>query len=229
MSSTITQTEVQAVPKAPPIAIKPTEKPKHELLRSTSIEKIKRFNSFICSQNYYILPSLLTWLKTSQTVLQSTAERTIFCFKYLFVSDVLHKAIVAKTRTWVASSTDQVKTGDFLLAIEVLARSAQNRVAVAYRDISNALLRVAVYFSVVFIYLQLIFCGYLLCLTLVPSGLIFLIVCLYTVCHMHYRLNSLYVQKEELKMKEGRTNRRQSRTKEKKVLGGRTISNFNLF
>lgn len=191
MSSTITQSELQTVPKAP--INMPVEKPKPELIRSTSIEKIKKFNSFICSQNYYILPSLLTWLKTSQTVL-----------KYLILTTVLLKP---------ADLTTQL-----IASCKILYENLQRRLFVF-----------AVYFSLIFIYLQLFVCAYLLCLVFLPIGFVFLIVCLYTVCHLYYRMNSAFLKNAERKLKESNNKKvRQSRPKKRDILKGRTISNFNV-
>lgn len=191
MSSTITQSELQTVPKAPiNMAI---EKPKPELIRTTSIDKIKKFNSFICSQNYYILPSILTWLKTSQTVL-----------KCLIFSSVL------------------LKPSD--LTAQLIAT-----VKINYENIQRRLLAIAVYFSLGYIFLQLLVCAYLLCLVFLPAGFVFLMVCLYTVCHLSYRLNSNYAQNEERKLKESANKKvRQSRPKKRDILKGRTISSFNV-
>lgn len=191
MSSTITRSELQTVPKAP--INMAMEKPKPELIRTTSIDKIKKFNSFICSQNYYILPSLLTWLKTSQTVL-----------KYLILSTVL------------------LKPSD--LTAQLIASVKSN-----YENIQRRLLAIAVYFSVGYIFLQLLVCAYLLYLVFLPAGFVFLMVCLYTVCHIYYRLNSSYVQNEERKLKESASKKvRQSRPKKRDILKGRTISSFNV-
>lgn len=194
MSSTITQSQLQTVPKAP--INMPLEKPKPELIRSASIEKIRKFNSFICSQNYYILPSLLAWLKTSQTLLQETAEKTIFYIKNLIISSV------------------------FLLLPAVRA---------IFDNFRRKLLVVGVYFAVGFIFLQLLVCAYLLCLVFLPAGFLFLMFCLYAVCHIYYRLNSSYVEVAERKLRESVNNKRQSRPQKKRdILKGRTISNFNV-
>lgn len=198
MSSTITQSELQTVPKAPSTA--PMEsKPKPELMRSASIEKIKKFNSFICSQNYYILPSLLAWLKTSQTVLQEAMEKTIFYFKYLILGIVLFKS---KTK--------------ILTTLQVLLDELHRRFFV-----------LVVYFSIGFIFLQLLVCAYLLCLVFLPAGFVFLMVCLYTVCHLYYRLNSSYIEVAERKLREG-NKKRPTRPRKRDILKGRTISNFNV-
>lgn len=174
------------------------EKPKPELVRSTSIEKIKKFNSFICSQNYYILPSLLAWLKTSQTVLQDTMETTIFYFKYLVLSTIL------------------MKPSKVLEIVKII-----------FEDLRRKFFVLMVYFSFGFIFLQLLVCAYLLCLVFLPAGFVFLMVCLYTVCHMYYRLNSNYVEVAERKLREG-NKKRQSRPRKRDILKGRTISNFNV-
>lgn len=204
MSSTITQSELQTVPKAP--INMPVEKPpKPELIRTTSIDKIKKFNSFICSQNYYILPSILAWLKTSQTVLQQTMETTMFYFKYLIISSVLFKPADVKTKLITSFN-------------------------IIYKNLRHKLFILAVYFSVGYIFLQLLVCAYLLCLVFLPIGFVFLMICLYTVCHLYYRLNSSYLQNAERKLRECNSKKvRQCRPKSRRdILKGRTISNFNV-
>jgi hypothetical protein len=79
MSSTVSTTEVQTISKKVMTPRKADDKTQR-LVRTSSLEKIRRFNSFICSQQYYVLPALLAWLKSSQTVLQSSTEKTIFFF-----------------------------------------------------------------------------------------------------------------------------------------------------
>lgn len=196
MSSTITQSQQRTVPKAS-ISMTP-EKLKPELVRSTSIEKIKKFNSFICSQNYYILPSLLTWLKTSQTVLQDTMETTINYFKYLVLSIIL------------------LKPARVLELIKVY-----------FADLRRKFFVLLVYFSFGFIFLQLLVCAYLLCLVFLPAGFVFLMVCLYTVCHMSYRLNSSYAEVAERQLRAS-NKKRLSRPNKRDILKGRTISTFNV-
>lgn len=201
MSSTITQSELQTVPKSSPAM--PSDKPKRELTRSTSLEKIRKFNSFICSQNYYILPSLLAWLKTSQTVLQRTAEKTMFHFKYLLVSGLLH------LQAWTLRLSGAI-----------------------FEDLKRRLFVLAVYASLGFILLQLLACAYLLCVVFLPAGFVFLVVCLYSVCHLGYRLNAWYAESAERKMRAGGNPgdaRRESRPRKRDVLKGRSYSNFNLF
>lgn len=72
MSSTITETEQQSVPKTQIKLTKKTEK----LTRSGSIDKI---NAYICSHNYYILPAILYWIKAS--FLHSTVEKCLIQVK----------------------------------------------------------------------------------------------------------------------------------------------------
>lgn len=192
MSSTITQSQLQTVPKAP-INMMPVEKPKPELIRSSSMEKIKKFNSFICSQNYYILPALLTWLKTSQTVL-----------KYLILSTVL------------------LKPSD--LTIKLIANLKN-----IYENLQRQLFLITVYCSVGFIFLQLFVCVYLLYFVILTVGFVFLLVCLYTVCHLHYNINCFFLKKEECKLKKSASKKvRQSRPRQRDILKGRTISSFNV-
>lgn len=224
MSSTITQSETQMVPKAT-LRPKFTKKPKPELLRTTSIEKIKKFNTYICSQNYYILPSLLVWLKTSQTVLQCTTEKTLFYFKTLLLSSVLYKDLEAKAKTKALQK--KVSTKEIL---QIVVVGVRDRIKVVCDDIKNKFFSLVVYFALMFILVQLLACAYSLCIVFLPVGLIFLLVCLYSICHIMYKVNFSYLQRAENKRRESRKPRttRPSRSK-KPILGDRTISNFNLF
>lgn len=207
MSSTITQSELQSVPKTPiNLKMTPEIKPKPELIRTTSIDKIKKFNSFICSQNYYILPSILAWLKTSQTVLQQTMEKTLFYFKYLIISCVLFKPT------------------------DLITEKLIENLKIIYNNLKQKVFILTVYCSVGFIFLQLFVCVYLLCLVFLPIGFLFLMTCLYTVCHIYYRLNLSYLKNSERELRECNNKKvRQSRPKNRRnILNGRTISNFNV-
>lgn len=226
MSSTITRSEVQAVSRAACTPIKSKDKKKPELQRSSSIEKILRFNSYICSQNYYILPSLLAWLKTSQTVLQSTTEKTIFFIKSLLMTSVMYKLLTETVRKHITEKVQKKDASELLRAVLVVL---SNLLKSVYKNIERRVLSLAVYVSLALIFGQLVLCTYLLCLVFVPAGLVFLLVCLYSICHMQYKLNFSYVQRAELKKKASvKKITRPSRPK-KPILGDRTISNFNLF
>lgn len=221
MSSTITQSETQVVSKAT-LRPKFTKKPKPELLRTTSIEKIKKFNTYICSQNYYILPSLLAWLKTSQTVLQSTTEKTLFYFKTLLISTVIYKDLETK-----AKEVRMQKTASTKEFFRNITTAIKDYIKVLCDDIKDRLLSFMVYVAMTLLLVQLVACAYFLCLVFLPVGLIFLLICLYSICHIMYKVNFSYLKRAEDKRRESRKGRT-SRPK-KPILGDRTISNFNLF
>lgn len=224
MSSTITRSEMETVHKRKPSTItKPHQKPKPDLVRSTSMEKIRRFNTYICSQNYYIFPSILAWLKTSQSVLQSTTEKTLFFFKTLLVTSVFYRTVEAKARRQLKSNLDAL-TGLIKLVFYALFTGLK----VVYDSLKNILFKSAVYSSIVLIYGQLLLCAYWLCQYFMPIGLAFLLVCLYSIVHLLHKVNFAYVQRQEKKMREKKSER-QSRPRSKNILGDRTISNFNLF
>ncbi|XP_071057198.1 uncharacterized protein [Onthophagus taurus] len=62
---------------------------KKQFNRNPSLEKIINFNAYICSQNFFILPALLTWMKTSQSILQAYSEKCTNLVKNLIKLDFL--------------------------------------------------------------------------------------------------------------------------------------------
>ncbi|KAH0818433.1 hypothetical protein MTP99_006692 [Tenebrio molitor] len=162
MSSTVSTTEVQTISKKVMTPRKADDKTQR-LVRTSSLEKIRRFNSFICSQQYYVLPALLAWLKSSQTVLQSSTEKTIFFFRSLLFTHFLYKLCQLEFRTIVSNGL-------------LLVRKQ-------FREI--CLLKWAVYATALVLSAQLFLCFYLLCNTHVPNGLAFLIVCWFYIIYLN--------------------------------------------
>lgn len=185
--------------------------PQHaKFVRSASIEKIIKFNAFICSQNFYFLPALLAWLKTSQSNLQPTLEKGLITLKFYLFTTYLYSAVLNKVlegqqsaRKIVADLTEAVKT----------------------REANRKILSVTVYLTLASLAFQLIWCVYKLSYALLPSGLAFLCCCIYAICHINMQICSEYIAKqakqEEIDAK--------PRLNARKILGDRTISNFNLF
>ncbi|KAK5638687.1 hypothetical protein RI129_012982 [Pyrocoelia pectoralis] len=54
-------------------------------MRSASIDRIMQFNLYICAQYYYPLPAIISWLKSSQTMLHAQFDRYITLFKTTFM------------------------------------------------------------------------------------------------------------------------------------------------
>ncbi|EFA05344.1 uncharacterized protein LOC662907 [Tribolium castaneum] len=148
-------TEVQTISPAPPVRKMASKS--QRLVRTSSLEKIRRFNSFICSQQYNILPALLAWLRSSQAVLRK-AEKTILFFRALFFSHFLYKIYQFEYRT----------------SFENLRKH-------------TLVLKLAVYATAVVLLAELGLCFYLLCSTHVPSGLVFLIISFFYIIYLNVR------------------------------------------
>lgn len=163
MSSTMSTTTTQTLQTPSPYPRKISEK-SQRLVRTSSLEKIRRFNSFICSQQYNILPALLAWLRSSQSVLQK-AEKTIFFFRSLLFSHFLYKIYQFNFRACFTNS------------VKVFHKQIRTTFA----------LKVAVYFTAFVLVAELGMCFYLLCNTHVPSGLIFLMVSFFYIIYLNVR------------------------------------------
>lgn len=190
MSSTISQTELATLSTAAVAPLRMDEK-QMKLVRTSSIEKIKRFNSFICSQQYYILPAILSWLKSSQSGLQSSTEKTIFFFRSLFFKSMLYKYFVIGIKTsgvWIPeelhNNVVNIKTGKTNLR-DIFTKCLE----------SNLLLVAAVYGACVIILVQFATTIYLLYFTLVPYGFLFLVGCMLTIKYICYKTLFFYLSK----------------------------------
>ncbi|XP_044261072.1 uncharacterized protein LOC123009037 [Tribolium madens] len=94
----MSSTEVETISKLQSPPRKMASK-SHHLVRTSSLEKIRRFNSFICSQQYNILPALFAWLRSSQSVLQK-AEKTMLFFRALLFCHFLYKIEKLRKQTF---------------------------------------------------------------------------------------------------------------------------------
>lgn len=190
MSSTISQTELAPLSTAAVAPLRMDEK-QMKLVRTSSIEKIKRFNSFICSQQYYILPAILSWLKSSQSGLQSSTEKTIFFFRSLFFKSMLYKYFVVGIKSsgvWIPeelhNNVVNIKTGKTNLR-DIFTKCLE----------SNLLLVAAVYGACAIILVQFATTIYLLYFTLVPYGFLFLVGCMLTIKYICYKTLFFYLSK----------------------------------
>lgn len=180
MSSTITSTQVQTLPSRV-IPCKMDNK-SARLVRTSSLEKIRRFNSFICSQQYYILPALLTWLRSSQSGLNSSAERTIFAFRSLFFNTFFYNLHEIEFKSII--------TNNLILVLK--------RIESTYKNIeSTFLLRISIYLTALILVLELGLCFYILCNTHVPSGLVFLIVCWFYIIYLKYKQSMFFTLEQD--------------------------------
>lgn len=156
------------------------------------METIKRFNTFICSQQYYILPAILSWLKTSQSGLQSSTEKTIFFFRSLFFKSMLCKYFVIGIKSsGVWSPTDlninivNIKNSTKTKLSDIITKSFD----------SNFLLAAAVYGACAIVILQFLTIIYLLYITSVPYGFLFLIGCLVATKYIYCKSLFYYISK----------------------------------
>lgn len=228
MSSTITKSQQQQLnlqDNSTPTIRKtktPTTKTKREhFTRKSSIERLKQFNTFICSQHYYILPALLYWLKSSTTILQATIETCI----------LLAKKFIFNATINLNNRCNNIK---MLIAIKY------NSLNVIYDTTKHALFVISVYTTIFAIFFQLLLCIYLLSSTFLPGGLIFLFTCVYLISQINFNV-LIHMSKKEKQMKiERKTSRRdlylnqkeivnRNIIKPKQLLCNRTISNVNLF
>lgn len=167
-----------------PTKLKMEEKPAR-LVRTSSIEKIRRFNSFICSQHYFILPALISWLKSSQVALHSQYEQKIYFFKSLIFNTYFYKLFLQNCKNVTTTKAAQIQQVH-LNHIQVLVSNFFSTFSKSFE--STFVLKVAVYLASLFIVVQLLFCIYLLALIHIPNGLYFLISCLLYINYIGFKL-----------------------------------------
>ncbi|GJQ72495.1 hypothetical protein Trydic_g5037 [Trypoxylus dichotomus] len=203
--------------------------------RTSSLESIIRLNTYICSQSFFILPSILAWLRTSQTVLTSYAEKCTTTIKSAVYSSIVYKIIEAQF-TIVAIAFKGVSIFEpkqLLGALNVILIETNRSLERIPENVKRKMLKATVYFSFFFIFLQLLVCLLRLSWVSVPYGLIFLLGCLATISFANFQCLR-FIEIEEL-LKEEDTNAAASTHVSRKyirrrdILGKRTISNVKLF
>ncbi|XP_030747381.1 uncharacterized protein LOC115875930 [Sitophilus oryzae] len=177
MSTSISTTQTATVlPKAVSSLKKSEEKP--PLQRSSSIETIKRINTIICSPQTYILPAMLTtWLKTGQTGLQSSTEKTIFMFRSLLFGYLLQKFVSVWRKSGVSKSN-----------ITIQKTSAQ-LTAKLFESFPSFFISVAFYLVTLLLIAQIVLCVLLLNQCLLPYGMHFLFATATYIAGLGYKIN----------------------------------------
>lgn len=247
MSSTITQVQRRAVPQLSEsqnefLTDKIVLKKRENFTRSTSIEKLKKFNQIICSQHYYILPSLLLWLKTSQTLLTSNVEKCIAYIKSMFLICTIRecfekvKKLDAKDKSFAAIC--ELSTKELLPVLSLLLYRIKLNLSLIYEDIKHYTLIATIYLGVSLIFFQLIGCTVLIFFKLPPLGFLFLIGCVLLMSKIAVKVmfQNIWLKKQQ-KLLNKTLNRNpeiktiEERRKIRKQLNliGKTISNVKLF
>lgn len=137
------------------------EKPTSKLIRTSSLERIKEFNTYICAHNYFFVPTLLNWLKTSQNGLESNLDVFAAFYRHLLYNILLYKVIefklickgcVSQSRCYLFDSFMKLKDSEFLF-------------------------KFGVHVAVLVVSLEVSTCFYWLFAKAAPVGLLFLTVC----------------------------------------------------
>lgn len=186
MSSKMSKSD--AIPSSKMVTkLKMEEKRSSRLVRTSSIEKIKRFNSYICSQHYIMLPALISCLKSSQVnVLHTQYEQKIHDFKSMIFSTYFYKFFLQTFKFYSKKPTPVTKQQ---------RQQQSSLISNFYATFSNTfestfVLKISVHLTSLFIFTQLCYCIYLLALIHVPNGLYFLIICLFYINYLGYTIYS---------------------------------------
>lgn len=185
MSSTISTTEIQNMAPLAVTNLKSEEKP-YRLVRTSSIEKIRRFNTFICSQQYYLLPALFSWLKSSQ----SSTERAVFLIKVTLFNTFFYKFFQSGLRSAASANQSKAKVqkASPIPTLGVISNFFQ-KFTKCFE--STFLLTIAVYSACILVLLQLAIALYLMYLSFLPYGFIFMVACMLTIKYLCYKSFSL--------------------------------------
>ena len=154
------------------------EEKRQKFIRSGSIDKIIQFNSYICTQNYFLLPALIAWLKSSQTTFQTQIEKYIISFKSTFVNVLLQVIIFAHL---------QIKN--------YVAAVYKSQVCNLYR-LKYQLLVVSVYLGLFAIFAQFLICLYFILDICLPLGAMFLYSCISFISYVNTVLCLRYLKTE---------------------------------
>ncbi|KAL1500728.1 hypothetical protein ABEB36_006175 [Hypothenemus hampei] len=153
---------------------------KHRLTRASSLETIKRLNTFICSPQTYILPAILTnWLQTGRKSLNASMENTIFALRYFICHNILLKYLLPN--------------------VEIHQFDRHTNVKKIFEIIFQAFLvsKLAFFMTIVCLTVQMcLCCFYLSCHSvIVPLGLSFLLVSTGCIMTLGLKMNRSYLNK----------------------------------
>jgi len=138
------------------------EKPISKLVRTSSLERIKEINNYICSHNYFFLPVLLNWIKSSQGGLESNLDIATTFYQHLLYNILLCKVIEFKL---ICKGCFNYTKKTFNTLLLQLASNITD---------SAFLFKLAIYVAVVLVSLEISTCFYLLFAKYPPGGLLFL-------------------------------------------------------
>lgn len=181
MSSTISPAEIQTITPLAVTKLKSEDKP-YRLVRTSSIEKIRRFNTFICSQQYYLLPALFSWLKSSQ----SSTERAIFLFKATLFNTFFYRFFQTGLKSTASAGRSKAKLQRSTpLTISSVISNFFQKFTKCFE--STFLLAIAVYSACLLVLIQLVLALYLMYLAFLPYGFIFMVGCMVVIKCLCYQ------------------------------------------
>lgn len=155
------------------------EKPTSKLVRTSSLERIRELNNYICSHNYFFLPSLLNWIKASQTGLESNIDVATTFYQHLLYNILLCKIIDFQM---ICKGCFKHSKKSFSFHLLQLVYKTSSKIT----D-SDFLFKLAIYASVAIVGLQMFTCFYLLFVKSPPGGLLFLSGgCVWSVAYLFY-------------------------------------------
>ncbi|XP_066153973.1 uncharacterized protein [Euwallacea fornicatus] len=171
---------------------------KHIFKRSSSIDTIKRINTYICSPQSYLLPAILTtWLKTGQKSLHSSAEKTIFMFRSVIFGSILLRFIPR------GANSENPKGEPVKLDLQSVLSEIFKYIYHQLSDLLESCLFITFAFqvAVVLMTVELCLCTFYLSLSSVPIGLGFLILSSGYIVVIGHKLNMDYLIKRDVKRK----------------------------
>ncbi|XP_066251841.1 uncharacterized protein [Euwallacea similis] len=199
MSTPVPQTYVSKVlPKSVATLKAMKNDEKHIFKRSSSIDTIKRINTYICSPQSYLLPAILTtWLKTGQKSLHSSAEKTIFMFRSVIFGSILLKFILRGANSETLKG-EPVKL-DLQSVLSQILKYIQQQLSGLLE--SCLVISFAFQLAVVIMTIEMCLCIFYLSQSSVPIGFGFLILSSGYIVLIGHRLNMGYLIKCDVKRK----------------------------
>lgn len=168
----------------------------HRLSRASSIDKIRLLNNYIYSKHYYIFPALLNWLKTSNNGLQKIGKNTINFYRFALINSIIYRAFHLNADATKAQLQDCI----FYTKTVILPNIVDLFVSFYDRCVESHLLRrLGVIALGAFVVAEFFMCFYFLLRSVLPSGLVFLIVCVALIVILlckSLRLEYVYLNKK---------------------------------
>lgn len=197
MSTEISQAQLATTLPKSIAKLKPMDD-KPDFNRSSSIDTIKKINTYICSPQLYVLPVMLTtWLKTGQNSLQSSTEKTIFMFRSLIFGSFVFKFLLNGTKPGHLGG--QASKLDLPTVLAQIFVNLQEQLSVAADSLF--VISLAFKLAVVLMTVQMCLCAFYLSQSVVPVGLSFLLLSIGYIVGLGYKLNRSYLMKRDVKSK----------------------------